>query len=195
MLDMFRADCPQIIGSLEEYVPDATLADRVRVGCCIGMEGSNSPSTFTSLKEYFVWLMASKKCIMDSSSWSDDDRAHAERFWAELETRVNKDISDLEPALLRVVPVHEDLVGHNVVIDSSTGEITGVFDWEFHGLLPAVLAATYPAWIQYSGASDPRFTVDAEGFSSLWCTSRENAQLLREEYISVCIAAGLAVVD
>jgi hypothetical protein len=70
---------------------------------------------------------------------------------------------------------------------NSEGLITGVIDWEFHMVKPAVLAATYPSWIRYDGTIDPRF-VDRKGqFSSFWTVSPVDAKRLRQEYDAVCV--------
>jgi hypothetical protein len=185
MLQLFRLDCPQVIGSVEKFVPaSAQQEERLSVGTCIGTEGVDSPSTFSHIRDYFAWLIAVQKEALHPSSWTAEDQERGEQFWTRLEALVSKEISRIPQDLLRIVPVHEDFVAHNVVINS-IGRITGVFDWEFHSLLPAVLAAGYPSWITYSGTNDPQFTSTGGNFSSFWFSSPEGAQHLRDEYDSV----------
>jgi Ser/Thr protein kinase RdoA (MazF antagonist) len=103
-----------------------------------------------------------------------------------LENRILGSVSGYDAAFLRGVPSHEDFIEHNVFINGE-GLITGVIDWEFHMVKPAVLAAAYPFWIRYDGTSDPRF-VDREGqFSSFWTASPVDAKRLRQEYDAVCV--------
>ena len=102
-----------------------------------------------------------------------------------LETSSQSVSSYEDAALLRCVPSHQDFSAQNIFINGE-GLITGVIDWEFHMVKPAVLAAAYPAWIRYYGTADPRF-VDRKGqFTSFWMVSPADAERLRLEYDAVC---------
>ena len=109
----------------------------------------------------------------------------ASRALQSLELHLFDAFSRFDSRLLRSVPSHEDFQAHNVFIDD-TGHITGMIDWEFHMVKPAVLAAAYPSWIRYDGTSDPQFADRESQFSSFWMASRSEAEKLRREYDSVC---------
>jgi len=69
----------------------------------------------------------------------------------------------------------------NILVDKS-GSITGVVDWEYHVLHPAVLAASYPPWLSYEGCNDPRFVDPKQTF---WLDSPEESKRLRDLYLKV----------
>ena len=107
-------------------------------------------------------------------------------LWSDSKTFSRVSVSGYDAAFLRGVPSHEDLSGQNVFINRE-GLITGIIDWEFHMIKPAVLAAAYPSWIRYDGTADPRF-VDRKGqFPSFWMASPVDAEKLRQEYDVVCV--------
>ena len=113
----------------------------------------------------------------------DEARVTLER----LENLISESVSGYDDAaLLRSAPSHQDFSAHNVFINGK-GLITGVIDWEYHMVKPAVLAATYPSWIRYDGTADPRF-VDRKGqLTSFWMASPADAERLRREYDAVCV--------
>lgn len=104
-----------------------------------------------------------------------------------LEERISESIIAYDATFLKSVPSHEDFGAQNVLINDD-GLITGVIDWEFHMVKPAVLAATYASWIRYDGIVDPRFVDKESRFSSLlWITSPVDVRKLRQEYDAVCM--------
>ncbi|PIL32993.1 hypothetical protein GSI_05111 [Ganoderma sinense ZZ0214-1] len=80
---------------------------------------------------------------------------------------------------LRCIPSHDDLNETNVPLVSSNGHITGIIDWEYHSVLPVVLAAEYPRYLRYDGIYDPRFTLEENGW---WTARPEDAAKLRAIY-------------
>jgi hypothetical protein len=182
-LQMYGLKCPQVIGSLARFVADSD--EPVHVGPCIyGNHGLDSSSTFSNIRSYFDWLISVKKDALETSSWTADDKTLGEQFWKKLEALITREMAALPSSMLRIVPVHQDFVAHNVVIHPD-GEISGLYDWEFHGLLPVVLAADYPSWIKYSGHHRPCFADVGGNFSTFWNASPETAHRLRNEYDSV----------
>ncbi|KAJ2964540.1 hypothetical protein NUW54_g14232 [Trametes sanguinea] len=69
----------------------------------------------------------------------------------------------------------------NVLMDGE-GNVTGVIDWEYQAVLPAVLAVEYPRCIRYDGEWDPRFPHKAGTMESWWLASAEDSVRLREVY-------------
>lgn len=74
------------------------------------------------------------------------------------------------PRLRRLALKHDDLRLSNILLDPSSGAVTGVIDWEYHSVQPSVLAVEYPWWLDFAGQDDPRFAS-----SSTWwhCTQEE----------------------
>ena len=48
---------------------------------------------------------------------------------------------------------HPDLSSTNIMLDSNTGALTGIIDWEGITTAPAEIMAAYPEWIRYDGES------------------------------------------
>jgi hypothetical protein len=78
----------------------------------------------------------------------------------------------------------------NILIDKD-GHITGVVDWEYQTLQPAVLAATYPPWLSYDGSCDPRFSNPQETF---WLDSADESKRLRDLYLQVSVELTFRIV-
>ncbi|KAH7868054.1 uncharacterized protein C8R40DRAFT_1241840 [Lentinula edodes] len=53
-----------------------------------------------------------------------------------------------DPTLSRFVPPHQNTRCNNLILETVSGEISGVVDWEYCGCLPAAMAAQYPGWIR-----------------------------------------------
>ena len=85
------------------------------------------------------------------------------------------------PFLRRPALRHEDIRPANVLLDQQTGSVTGIIDWEYHSIAPAVLAAEYPPWLNYTGANDPRFGNDG----SAYCCSPQESIHYQDMYASV----------
>ncbi|EKM51100.1 uncharacterized protein PHACADRAFT_177794 [Phanerochaete carnosa HHB-10118-sp] len=66
---------------------------------------------------------------------------------------------------------HDDLGDTDVIVNERTGEVSGIVDWEFHSVVPRVMAAHYPSWLRYDGVCDPKYA--AEG--KWWLSSREES--------------------
>lgn len=153
-LDLFRIDAPNGIGSVSSFklIADARSGKPI-LGPYILPSGLHTPSTvFQSIEEYFKWLISVKKTLAVVGTMKPDlDEAQA--TLKRLENLVSESVMLY---LRRGVPSHEDFSAQNVFINGK-GLITGVIDWEFHMVKPAVLAAAYPSWIRYDGIADPRF--------------------------------------
>ncbi|TBU49293.1 hypothetical protein BD309DRAFT_882618 [Dichomitus squalens] len=85
-----------------------------------------------------------------------------------------------ESPFRRSILVHEDLNETNVLVGAQ-GEVAGIVDWEFHSVLPAVLAAQYPRWIRYDGALDPRSGAGGT-MAKYWLASPGDAARLRDAF-------------
>ncbi|OCH87057.1 hypothetical protein OBBRIDRAFT_890037 [Obba rivulosa] len=78
---------------------------------------------------------------------TEDDIKAAHATLEELETILLDQLDELDPALLRCIPSHDDFGPQNVFLDSD-GRICGLIDWEFHSVRPAILAVNYPNWLR-----------------------------------------------
>jgi hypothetical protein len=181
-------DGPGGIGSVSSFKPtaDARSGEPI-LGPYILPSGLHAPSSvFESIEEYFRWLISIKKSLVAVVGTTKSDLAEAQVTLKRLENLISESASGYDAAFLRGVPSHEDLSGQNVFINAQ-GLITGIIDWEFHMVKPAVLAAAYPSWIRYDGTADPRFVDKKSQFSSFWMASPVDAKKLRQEYDAVCI--------
>ncbi|KAL0959959.1 hypothetical protein HGRIS_011623 [Hohenbuehelia grisea] len=64
----------------------------------------------------------------------------------ELQALVLPRIEGLDPTLLRCILKHDDMNPGNLLIDTN-GSILGVIDWEFHSIVPAIIAVGPPPWL------------------------------------------------
>ncbi|KAF8500127.1 hypothetical protein BU17DRAFT_72122 [Hysterangium stoloniferum] len=55
------------------------------------------------------------------------------------------------------VLVHMDLRSKNIMVKDAT--VSGIVDWEIHSSLPACLEATYPEFIHYDAAYNPKYGI------------------------------------
>ncbi|KAF8055210.1 hypothetical protein FPV67DRAFT_1745477 [Lyophyllum atratum] len=189
-LELFKLDVPQRIGTL---VPGAPASDsdssKDDVVPRIGLQEFRATRVFEDIREYLDFLFEMKKNL-SSSSVEGGDEGGGHEYVDELRQHVDGVLAELfesnatmtsQAALLRCVLVHTDLNDMNILADE-TGQITGVIDWEYQILQPAVLAASYPPWLSYDGCSDPRFANHA---TTLWMESREESERLRELYLRI----------
>ncbi|KAH6903396.1 phosphotransferase enzyme family-domain-containing protein [Coprinopsis sp. MPI-PUGE-AT-0042] len=89
-----------------------------------------------------------------------------------------------QPHLWRPVLSHDDLRSTNILVEPSSGSVTGIIDWEYHSVLPAVLVAEYPEWLSYAGQNDPRFASSWV----LWHGDAEECSMYRREYERLVLA-------
>jgi hypothetical protein len=183
-LQLFELNCPQLIGSLTSFTAKTNKGeDEIAVGACIHPEsdGFHDRASFKNIHEYFEWIISLKESRLHQASYASQDQSRLAHVWTRLRSLVTRESSKLSPSSLRVVPVNEDFAAHNVVIHDD-GRIAGVYDWEYHALLPAALAAEYPEWINYTGVHDPRFKPVGSTLSYFWHSSPDSARRLRLEF-------------
>jgi hypothetical protein len=175
------------IGSISSYKKTGLRLLRNMIptlGPCISQSSQHTPSTpFATIGEYFKWLVKVKMQSATVGKEKSDIEA-ASHVLKNLQLHLFNEFTRFDDSLLRSVPSHEDLHAHNVFV-GNTGHITGIIDWEFHMIKPAVLAAAYPSWIRYDGTNDPQFVDKGGQFSSFWFASRAEAARLRRVYDSV----------
>ncbi|KAI0357934.1 hypothetical protein OH77DRAFT_1316528 [Trametes cingulata] len=174
-LQLFRLNVPQRIGTL--HVQDGVL-DVIPLQD-IASERS-APCVYDTLEDYVNGLI-------ESRSQSDDlDIDEAARLQAkEVLARLAENLAPIcerlaRPSLRRCVLIHDDLNQTNI-LSNEAGEITGVIDWEYQSVRPAVLAAKYPGCIRYDGINDPRY-VSGDAW---WTVSPGDARKLREFYAHI----------
>ena len=134
---------------------------------------------FKDIRQYLDFLFEMKKNSpligVDDGGHIDELKQHTERVLTDLLSNPNA------PTLLRCVLVHRDLNDMNILVGKN-GSITGVVDWEYQVLHPAVLAAGYPPWLSYDGCNDPRFVDPKQMF---WLDSPMESKRLRDLYLKV----------
>ncbi|KAF8884275.1 hypothetical protein CPB84DRAFT_1827482 [Gymnopilus junonius] len=118
--------------------------------------------------------------------YSEQDLDEARRTLKRLEGLVSQHIAYYDAALLRNVPTHEDMYPQNVLVNDR-GLITGIIDWEYHMVKPAVLAAAYPYWIRYDGLRNPQSMNRDSLPSAFRFSSPGDATELRKVYEEIVI--------
>ena len=76
--------------------------------------------------------------------------------------------------MLRCVLAHDDLNDNKVPFSETTGELTGVIDWEYHSVIPICLAAEYPRFLRRDGRYDPRYCDE----NTWWLESPDESERL-----------------
>ena len=169
MLKLFNLKVPQKIGSLGPGPSLSTPGVMPKFGL---RHFVSADKVFGDIKEFFDFLFSVKR----HSKFIGEDSMSRERAAAvlnALEAYVHSLLQNITTPLLRIVLVHDDPNVSNILIDES-GAICGIVDWEFHSLQPAILAASYPPWLDYDGCEDPRFCAD----DTWWLESREESKRL-----------------
>jgi hypothetical protein len=174
-LALFRLEVPQRIGT---FIPGISSQGHDVIPR-IAIQTFQATRVFEDIKKYLDFLFEMKK---NSPFIGANDGGHLD----ELKLYVDELLAELlsttaTSALLRCVLVHDDLNDTNILVDKG-GHITGVVDWEYQTLQPAILAADYPPWLSYDGCCDPRF-VDPK--RTLWLDSPEESKCLRDLYLQV----------
>ena len=111
---------------------------------------------------------------VDDGGHNDELKRHTERVLTDLLS------SPSAPTLLRCVLVHRDLNDMNILVDKN-GSITGVVDWEYQALQPAVLTASYPPWLSYDGCNGPHLA----NKQTFWLENPKESKRLRDLYLKV----------
>jgi len=173
-LDLFGLDVPQRIGT---FVP-GILSGSFDVTPMIAVH-FRAIRVFEDIRQYLDFLFEMKKNSpligVDGVGHIDELKQHTEGVLTDLLSNPNA------PTLLRCVLVHRDLNDMNILVDKN-GSITGVVDWEYQVLHPAVLAASYPPWLSYDGCNDPRFVNPKQNF---WLDSPKESERLRDLYLKI----------
>jgi hypothetical protein len=168
-------DVPQKIGTL---VPSIS-SDSADVIPRIGVQRFRATRVYEDIQQYIAFLFELKKNSPviggDDGGHIDELRRHVDGVLAVLPPK------PISPSLFRCVLAHNDLNEMNILVDES-GRITGVVDWEYQTLQPAILAADYPPWLSYDGCCDPRF---ADPKQTFWLDSPKESERLRDLYLQV----------
>ena len=164
---------PQGIGSAFFQVDEADDTSVLSVGPIVAanIEYSHSRVMY-SMSEYSRFLLGVKRRSIEGMQPEESQRA--ETVISLMEKHVIAIAESIhDPSLLRHVLVHADPHGHNILVGDN-GDITGIVDWEFNYILPAILAVDYPLWLSSAGRLDPRFASDFQ----LWEESPPERQRL-----------------
>jgi Phosphotransferase enzyme family len=174
-LDLFRLDVPQRIGT---FVPSISSESFVVIPR-IGVQQFRASRVFENIQQYLAFLFEMKK---NSSLIGGDDGGHIDELKGHVEGILVEMLSQMPTSsLLRCILVHNDLNDMNILVDKH-GCITGIIDWEYQTLQPAVLAADYPQWLSYDACCDPRFADPKQTFC---LESPKESKRLRNIYLQV----------
>ncbi|KAF5310789.1 hypothetical protein D9619_007999 [Psilocybe cf. subviscida] len=173
-IQLFRLEVPQKIGSILASDDNSQPHD-MKPPYHVSF---SAPHTFDDIMEYVDYLIDARKSAMTTlggdNGHLDELHGHIRAIYADVKSE-NPDMS----ALLRCAFVHADLVNPQNVLVTPEGDISGIIDWEFHLIHPAILAVEYPAWLLYDGIFDPR---SAKVDLTIWLDSPEESARLRVLY-------------
>ncbi|KAI0327324.1 hypothetical protein GY45DRAFT_1437050 [Cubamyces sp. BRFM 1775] len=174
-VQLFSLQTPQLIGTA--YIDGDKMSVIPRVAIA---PAKTSSKVYDSLEAYVASQIEMRK-----RSLEDQDEATRTRGLRVLD-RIVKMLPSIyahlsRSAHRRCTLVHDDLSPVNVLMDAE-GNITGVLDWEYQSIMPAVLAVEYPTCIRYDGMHDPRYTPTLEVENTWWLVGPEDAPKLREAY-------------
>ncbi|KAI9069802.1 kinase-like protein [Trametes sanguinea] len=173
-VQLFQMEMPQGVGTAQFEGGRLSLVPRVAID-----PFHSASRVFGTLEEYVADLIEKVSSSPPTGGPDDDARSRVlARLDAELPAiyaRISK------PSHRRSVLHHGDPSPMNVLMDGE-GNVTGVIDWEYQAVLPAVLAVEYPQYIRYDGKWDPRFPHKAATVESWWLSSAEDSVRLREVY-------------
>ncbi|KAI0364385.1 hypothetical protein BV20DRAFT_956341 [Pilatotrama ljubarskyi] len=173
---LFRLNVPQRIGTA-----------RCAGGTINVVPWCASEPNIDTLEGYIASLLDKKRRTLASETDpSEDAKANATRTLNRIAAELSSICSRLtSPAHRRCVLRHDDLGATNVLMGPD-GDITGVVDWDFQSVVPAVLAVEYPQWIRYDGTFSPKYmAAPAGGMEVWWFVSPQDAARLREEYAKI----------
>jgi hypothetical protein len=174
-LNLFRLDVPQRIGT---FVPGIS-SESSDVIPRIGVQRFCANRVFEHIQQYLDFLFEMKK---NSPVIGGDDGGHIDELKQHVDEVLAKLLSKAtNSGFLRCVLVHNDLNEMNILVDEG-GRITGVIDWEYQILQPAVLSTDYPPWLSYDGCCDPRF---ADPKQTFWLDSPTESKRLRDLYLQI----------
>ncbi len=135
-----------------------------------------APQVYDTLED-FIDFFFQRKLQSDSIGTDEELRRRNEKVLARLASEVARILKRLaSQAYRRCVLTHDDLHPTNILV-SDSGALTGVIDWEYQSVLPAVLAVTYPPFLQ-NGLYDDDTNV-------FWSASPEDAAELRKLFAHV----------
>lgn len=175
-LRLFNLQVPQQIGSLTSGPLLSTPSVMPKLG---RQRKLSADRVFENLLQYFEFLFELKR---ESESIGSDvaSKERGRRVLQALESQIYSLIQTIPASLLHCVLVHDDPNFSNILLDDA-GKVTGVVDWEWHSLQPAILAAEYPSWLDCSACYDPRFAVPTD----YWLDSQEESKRLCELFEEV----------
>lgn len=184
MLALFRLDVPQRIGS-PKCSPDGTRIEVVPMSTIpVRGNGATVSQVFDTLEDWLAALVAARARAPSIGS-DAESRLHGERVLARLATEFSALCARLaRPALRRCVLAHDDLNHTNILVGAG-GALTGLIDWEYASIRPAVMAAHYPCFLRYDGTADPEHEINKNTY---WMASPQDAARLRELYREVGLA-------
>ncbi|KAI8972400.1 kinase-like domain-containing protein [Trametes punicea] len=174
-LELFRLEVPQVIGSLDCSDGVLRVVPRKTVNAAF-----SATRVYDTLED-FVSSLIETKLGSDYIGTDDASRRRGEEILLRLQSELLLICKRLDsPSYRRCVLTHDDLNQTNILV-SDEGDITGIVDWEYQSVRPAVLAASYPGCIRYDGVGDPQFASE----NTWWTVSPQEAASLRELFAEI----------
>ncbi|KAI0330051.1 hypothetical protein GY45DRAFT_1303754 [Cubamyces sp. BRFM 1775] len=189
--------CERLLHAFAEFqIQLFRLSVPQRIGTACVSEGNldvvpmlDAPVTgYSSLEDYVLSALQARERRL-SECQDADTRARG----AQILSRIRKELCAIlallqESFYRRCVLKHDDLAPVNMLMND-VGDLTGIIDWDYQSVLPAVLAVEYPSFIRYDGVLDPAYVLDAgEGMEIWWFVSPDDARSLKALYTEIARA-------
>lgn len=179
-LGIYGIQVPQKIGSTALSPTDSDILD-VIPKLAIRREHS-AKQVFDSLEAFFTYLFDYRR----SSPMNGEDKGNIVKSQAVLDGLAHHVWGLLKKtkagSLRRCVLRHDDLNDRNILA-SDEGNITGIVDWEYHSVQPAILAVEYPPWLLYDGPFNPKFA----SVNTVWLDSADESARMCHLYEEVSL--------
>ncbi|EIW65161.1 uncharacterized protein TRAVEDRAFT_42540 [Trametes versicolor FP-101664 SS1] len=179
MLALFRLSVPQRIGS-PICGSGGTVMD---VGPWCPADHKYAPTkVFNTLEEWISDMIQTKARILEhAEDTTPSDRSDNDRVLARLTTALSALCTRFSlPSYRRCVLNHDELYPTKILV-SAHGALTGIVDWEYTSIRPALLAAQYPSYLRYDHARE-WYVVNPQDAQSLRDLYRAAVELKDPEY-------------
>jgi aminoglycoside phosphotransferase (APT) family kinase protein len=139
---MFHLPAPQRFGMLEDPVVHALYLS-------ISPDHTFDIDNTANLLSFFTSAIAARRARSLAVNNAEEHELLCRRLDSLLEgLKPLITFTEEKQYMSRFALTHSDPRPDNIILDETSGEVIGIVDWEYHGCMPACMAAGYPNWIR-----------------------------------------------